>query len=299
MLPRCSSRSRLAYTLTELLVVIALMLVIAALAAAFLPRLSKSYYTTEAAGRLQSWLQGARLRAKRDGLPTGIRIYPDAASPGTATSVSLIQQLPQITGDTNARKLLSYDPLTCIATFDPASIDFSLGGNTDRSQWLVQPGDWLNLFDGGPRSIVAVGRNSVELDHTVVNGRPNLYNRMLTVAAPTGDYSIFRQARLCPGEPPLELPRNNVIDLATMKAWGVNLPPGPQGAFDLLFAPSGELIHANLGRVILWVRDADVAPDTAPPVSNVGGQSLVVITIHTGQVSVVDVSPGTHPFAFN
>src|SRR5437899_4734829 len=73
-----------AFTLVEMLVVLGLMLVLAALAIAFIPRMNERAKTPRGASQLQMWLLIARQWAKRDNTPTGIRLqagrlYP---SPG-------------------------------------------------------------------------------------------------------------------------------------------------------------------------------------------------------------------------
>jgi prepilin-type N-terminal cleavage/methylation domain-containing protein len=62
-----------AFTLVEMLVVIAIILVVAALAAAFAPRVDDNQKLSRAVDNLEQWLLTAKMRAKRDGLATGIR----------------------------------------------------------------------------------------------------------------------------------------------------------------------------------------------------------------------------------
>ena len=65
---------RRAFTLVELLLVIGIILVLAALAAAAYPDISLGVRAAGGADRLQSWLLNAKMRAKRDGRPTGLRL---------------------------------------------------------------------------------------------------------------------------------------------------------------------------------------------------------------------------------
>src|SRR3989442_1738471 len=94
-----SSSRRRAFTLVEMLVVLALILMLTAVAIAFIPRVTERQKTARGADQLQGWLFIARQWAKRDGRPTGLRIqqgriYPSAASPNAnyRTELQYIQQ---------------------------------------------------------------------------------------------------------------------------------------------------------------------------------------------------------------
>jgi prepilin-type N-terminal cleavage/methylation domain-containing protein len=90
---------RQGFTLVELLVVLGLMLILAALAVAFVPSMAQRQNTWRAADRAQGWLVIARQWAKKDQRPTGLRfqlgtVLPNAATPNPAwvTDVQYIQQ---------------------------------------------------------------------------------------------------------------------------------------------------------------------------------------------------------------
>src|SRR2546427_7500521 len=90
---------RRGFTLVELLVVLALMLVLAALAVAFVPRMNERAKTPRGVSQLQMWLLVARQWAKRDNIPTGIRLqagrlYPNPAVPNSSF-VSDLQYIQQ------------------------------------------------------------------------------------------------------------------------------------------------------------------------------------------------------------
>jgi|GEM_PF-3426157 len=92
---------RRGFTLVEMLVVLALMLVLAALAIAFVPRMNERAKTPRGASQLQMWLLIARQWAKRDNIPTGIRLqagrlYPNPATANInlVTDIQYIQQPP-------------------------------------------------------------------------------------------------------------------------------------------------------------------------------------------------------------
>src|SRR5437764_15090378 len=87
------------FTLVELLVVLALILVLTALAIAFVPRMNERAKVPRAASQLQMWLLIARQWAKRDNVPTGIRLnagslYPNPATPNV-NYVTTLNYIPQ------------------------------------------------------------------------------------------------------------------------------------------------------------------------------------------------------------
>jgi len=88
---------RRGFTLVEMLVVLALMLVLAALAVAFVPRMNERAKTPRGASQLQMWLLIARQWAKRDNVPTGIRLQAGRLYPNPATAnANLLSDLQYI-----------------------------------------------------------------------------------------------------------------------------------------------------------------------------------------------------------
>lgn len=90
---------RPAFTLVELLVVLGLMLLLAALAVAFVPSMAQRQNTWRGSDRTTQWLVVARQWAKRDQRPTGVRLQlgnslPNKTLPNLAwvTSLQYIQQ---------------------------------------------------------------------------------------------------------------------------------------------------------------------------------------------------------------
>lgn len=81
-----------AFTLVEMIVVIGIILVIAALAAAFMPRVQDSTNLLRAVDQFEQWLLTAKMRAKHDQLATGIRFIPDPLNPGMFSEFQYIQQ---------------------------------------------------------------------------------------------------------------------------------------------------------------------------------------------------------------
>jgi prepilin-type N-terminal cleavage/methylation domain-containing protein len=155
--------TRKAFTLVEMLVVIAIILALAALAAAFAPRVTDNQKMTRAVDLLEQWLLTAKMRAKRDGLATGLRfIQAPGDAAGTYSQFQYIQQPEPLTGGFTSANLLGPNLVSAgagMVTF--ANVDFSLGGllpldTFGRQQWLVQTGDYLEINGGGVFSIWGV-----------------------------------------------------------------------------------------------------------------------------------------------
>src|SRR5262245_41765111 len=84
---------RTAFTLIELLIVIAVILIIAFLPVAFSPDISAGVRAASGADRLQGWLLNAKMRAKRDGLPTGLRLIPFIVKDPAGNSYTFCNQM--------------------------------------------------------------------------------------------------------------------------------------------------------------------------------------------------------------
>src|SRR5947199_396730 len=99
---------RRGFTLIELMVVMALIVVIAALGYALVPGLLGNYNRVGAVDQVSQWLLTAKQRAKRDQVPTGVRLLPQVDGAGNlvinpdgtvfAKTVQYIQQPDVFTG---------------------------------------------------------------------------------------------------------------------------------------------------------------------------------------------------------
>jgi len=83
--------------LIELLVVIGIMLVIATVGYFLLPGLIGNQQRSRALDQLTEWLLTAKVRPRRDGLATGVRILADPTT-NLATQVAFVQQPDPLTG---------------------------------------------------------------------------------------------------------------------------------------------------------------------------------------------------------
>jgi prepilin-type N-terminal cleavage/methylation domain-containing protein len=298
-----ASKNRGAFTLIELIVVIALILVLTALGAAFLPRFTDSQNQFRAGDQLSQWLLTARQRAKRDGLPTGVRILFDPLT-GLANQVEYVQQPDPYTTGTCVSLVNnpSPPPGNSVATF--SGVDFQgaalFVGQPDFG--LVQPGDYLEANGGGSVHYISNVIQSPPNPPTLVLTNPNI--PPLTV--PASSYRIIRQPRRLQGEDVQTLPQDMVIDLTnlgTPAALSLNVPtrtvslppPGPSQTFvEIVFSPAGSVIGTGTtsGKIILWVRN------TTKPIGDPGATTLIAVQIRTGFIAAHPISLSADPYLF-
>jgi prepilin-type N-terminal cleavage/methylation domain-containing protein len=312
-----SRRMRPAFTLVELLVVMALILVLAALAVAFYPDISTSERASRGAGNVQSWLLIAKQRAKRDRLPTGIRFLPYTA-PGTSlifcNQMQYIQQPPDYAvGRCTA---VGTDPFTAAMTATiNTNIQSSQYAQADEAEFDVQNGDYFELYGGGfIRQIFSVSPSSSTTTLTMLTSSaaypgsstsPTITTTSATNPGP--NYRIVRQPRELPGEPILTLPYNIAIDLNT--AGGVTLSNPPQRTslnpttsyfyYEIVFSPSGAVIGSGNqnpydGQIYLWVRDVTV-PDVSADLLQ-GLPTIVSVQTRSGLIGAYPVAPITSTY---
>jgi prepilin-type N-terminal cleavage/methylation domain-containing protein len=145
-------RFRPAFTLVEIIVVMTIILVLASLAVAFYPDISTSERATRGASSLQEWLLIAKQRAKRDGLPTGLRFLP--FTNGTQTfcnQMVYIQQPPDFAvGRCTAVTNGSSGSLQAMLNVNVQGSQYTQGGTlAPEDEFDVQNGDYLELYGSG------------------------------------------------------------------------------------------------------------------------------------------------------
>jgi prepilin-type N-terminal cleavage/methylation domain-containing protein len=288
---------RWAFTLIEMLVVIALILILLTIAAAMFPRFAENHRIVKGADQLQGWLLNAKQRALRDRLPTGVRFLIEQ---GVVKEMLYVQQVEDYTaGRFVALQQPFTDPRGFVCNFQ--GVDFRGPGLRDDApeNWTVQAGDYLEFFGGGlVREIWWVP------DATRVYIPPTSTPPPQTPPTGTSSYRIIRQPRPVAGESPLTLPQNIVIDPRPIRSQDVPLRrvyfagqagsptnnPRPAREFaEILFAPGGGVVGkgtTSRENIILWVRD--VTKDDSPLES---APLLVSIHIRTGLISVHPVDP--------
>ena len=294
-------------TLVELIVVIAIILTIAALAAAFIPNVSDSQRTWSSVDLLEQWLLTAKMRAKHDSLPTGIRFIPDATTPGQYSQFVYIQQPDPLVGGTSQGNgkytggyVASASPVQNGTKVDFGNVDFH-GGQppSNPAVFLVQPGDYLELRDGGGvHPILGVSSQTSLL----VSG-----NQPITITAATSNYRILRQPRQLLGENPLQLPGNMVVDTNQVPVPPSYPPPpapkpntqpfnyslvspGVSGMIEILFAPSGAVVgnNAEFSKIYLFVRDYTLDP---ADIDFPGRCGIVGVQTLTGYIGAYNSGP--------
>jgi prepilin-type N-terminal cleavage/methylation domain-containing protein len=293
---------RNAFTLIELLVVMGIIILIAVLGYFLLPPLSGDANRVRTFDALSEYLLTAKMRAKRDGLPTGIRLVSGTNGlPATqANQVVYVQQPDPLTSGSTGGACTWVSATSVSFT----NVDFvgAATGTTGLDPLApVQIGDYLELNGGGQiHQITAVTANQGALTATLTLAST------VPVFAAGSTWRIVRQPRLLPGEDVKQLPGDYVIELATTaytpplslvppyssiqtRQIGTGIPPNGATFYDIIFSPTGAVVGTGttgLGKIILYVRDTAVATTTGPP-------GLVAINIRTGFIGVYDVNAPT------
>jgi type II secretory pathway pseudopilin PulG len=296
------SRRRPSFTLIEMIVVITIILMIAYLGIAFLPRFLDNQLQTRAVDQLSQWLLTAKQRAKRDGVPTGVRLLQDPTT-GLYTQLEYIQQPDPYTEGlcTSVNATNNGGVLFSTVTLQLGGVDFEGAASSQTAaqlvNWIVQPGDYLQLNGGGP----------VYLIQTVNSQSVIIVNTNVTISAPTPNYKIIRQPRRLPNEDLLTLPQDIIIDFGTNSVTGLaysqNVPSrqiaGVTTAPEILFAPSGAVLGQGTpsGKILLWVGN-NAKKTAAGGVYDPGSCTLLSIHIRTGQIAAHPMAEGADPYLF-
>jgi len=291
-------------TLIELLVTMTIILIISTVLLAFAPGFRDKEKVPRGADSLQGWLATARQWAKRDRMPTGIRLVPysgtNPAYSATTTFIELqyIQQPPNFTSivttpgtsgsATGATCPISVSGTTVTSvsgttvTLAPPNTasctDFS-GGVVVKTSWPVLANDFL-VVQGTIHQISSVNSASTL---TLLSAA--------TCVTSTTDYYIVRAPRPFPGEASLKMPQDVVIDFRNIP--GTPSPGTPRSTlvqtnthYDLVYSPSGELLTpAGSNLVMFWICDNSKlgATGTVPPPIN--DDELIAVNGRTGQVA--------------
>jgi type II secretory pathway pseudopilin PulG len=229
----------------ELLIAMGIILIIAAMGYWLLPGLIGNQNRARAVDQLTEWFLTAKMRARRDGLATGLRLYyvdpstgahtpVDGVTVTTANTVAYVQQPDPLTGGTCQGTCDASNNLTpgtastfvLFSTVDfigPAPIAATGGEPTDYSQALVQPGDYLEVnYCGSVHQITHVTYNASATPPTttltLATAVPG-FGSMTPGATPTPyptTYRILRQPRLLVGEEMKALGAELVIDFTAL-----------------------------------------------------------------------------------
>jgi type II secretory pathway pseudopilin PulG len=288
------------WTLVELLVVMGVIATLAGLTALFFPRFQERQQAETGASNVSGWLLIAKQMARRDGVPTGVRLT--VGSDNLARELQYIQQpdnfaLGLYVGN-NGGHVANFSFPARSANF---ATTFTLPGSAEP--FKVQAGDYLELYGGGPLRRIAAGgvaATALTLESTSV---PLPAVPRPTDGAPA-NYRIIPQPRTLTGEAVLTLPPNVAIDLNFRMIGSprptrtqLSNPPQRAGNYEILFGPSGAVVGAGtgVGQIHLWVRD--ITKDNSSDLL-VGRPTLIAVQTRTGFIAAHPVAAGNDPFLF-
>jgi prepilin-type N-terminal cleavage/methylation domain-containing protein len=306
MLTQTHMRHRPGFTLIEMLVVLGIILVLATLAVVFYPKLQDSNQMIRGSDLVVQALSSARQRAKRDGLPTGIRFEVDPAT----KYITQFEYIQQPDNYTFGACLGTYfkpttppggpTPMPAFVCFGGVDFKGSAAGLGVSDQATIMPGDYLEVFGGGGLFLVKTVLPLGTLPGAPGNGWLEI-NNMSQLISPTTNYRIIRQPRKLTGEDPITLPRNLVLDtnlISSNNAIPVRLPPPSglgiptTGFYEILFSPSGSVIGKGTGgdKIILWLHDL-TQPTLEAPDPFAGSPVLISVQVRTGFIAANPVGP--------
>ena len=248
------------------------------------------------ADTLQGCLASARQWAKRDRVPTGVRLIsyngPNPAYSSTCVELQYIQQPPNYTLllGTGATCPITVTSGTTVTLAGSPISDFSGGlSPTTPGVWPVQALDYI-VLQGTIHQIAAVSATSLTLGARAGN------------ATGTTDYYIVRAPRALAGEASVKMPQDVVIDFRAIPGspgtQRSTLPATNNGNYDLVFNPSGELLTPpgtnGSNMYFFWVCDNSKLNAT----TTINDDTLIAVNGRTGQVAAHPVNQTGDPYSF-
>ena len=212
--------SRAAFTLIELLVVITLIMILAGMAAAFIPAMGNNARQAQGGTMLQQWILTAKQKALRDQVPCGLRLIATPfVDPSTGASYSQVTQCLFIEQPDDFPLSLGSTLRSVPGNLSQVSISLNLSNQ-------VASGDYLEVLGNGLMHLVFVppppGANPTTL---------TLNSPLPFAIQPTTQYRIVRAPRVT-GDDALQMPDSIVIDTFANThyagaGFGGALPPPP------------------------------------------------------------------------
>ncbi len=291
---------RRAFTLVELLVAVAIMLVLIGLALLVANSgIVGNARTSSGSDRIAGWLMQSREKAKRDGAPCGIRFIVDPAtgfcreaqlievpepyqmqaSPaGQPQAMLLIEQRLGGATPPGLKRIFVYAPTTAITDLTNSVV----GGDTLSipSTGTIHRVNRFLASNYTPAAPLA-GWSSVEIEVVDWTKIPDVGAAAVAAGPapnpPTPTYStstfgFFRQARPTFGEPPYQVPDTVSIlvnptpgNSSVPTATSLSVLPNVAGFYDVVFAPTGEVQNTGgLGRIVLWTANPEALGGNTP-----------------------------------
>lgn len=258
---------RRGFTLVELLVVVAMLIILVSVLTAAMQPVLSGKEIREAARQLNAFIAGSVARAARTGRPSGIWLERDASNPNAVFEVFYADVPPVYAGDfTNSSvSVVRNTPLSTL-TFDGVSPLLGADNTPNTPDDLIRLGDFIQFNYSGPWYRIVTVTSNTEATFTFLDPTFTYIEKV----PPPVDYvnvpfQIRRQPRKSPLKP-LQLPANTVIDLANS---GIGLGPQkdvfksgtapvaitflPNGSIDNLLmnwvsSPAAGTVHLLIGR---------------------------------------------------
>jgi hypothetical protein len=271
-----------------MMVVITIMLLLIGLAAGLSPRVQDRKKMNQGIEQIQGALLIAKQRAKRDKMPTGIRLVPGTGPQGNSMYVQELTPIQQ-PDDYSTGKIQPGRGGNGAAVLGQ-TVRFSganfRGSATQQSQYLVQPGDFLEVMGGGHLHLI----QSVSTTSLTLATAPDA---TCYLNQQTDQWRIIRGPRALIGEVPVKLNIDVAVDITPGLSY--NLPiNAATGNIDILFSPGGEVLNGGSGSsaIYLWVRDLTVADPKS------GSPAIIAINSRSGFIATHPVAPSGDPYQF-
>lgn len=321
------SKRRFGFTLVELLIVVALLLVLSSLTLAIFNSTSESDRIRSSARQLQSALLGARDRAIHAKLPRGLRLLLQDTTDPTSPGASVVTGMVYIGADQDwtAGRISLQMPDYSIPSIKHTEIQAN-NNLAELRELVVVRGtgtDWRLLFsqgllDDGAR--IEIPRNSGDwytIDTSLLRNPPtgggsddflvlprNGYRK--PTAKPPTTYRLELKPSVLAGQEPLRLSSGIVVDLdrsVIPKGWVNSTAPkyfdsGIPKTFDIMFSPRGwaadsaQTPLSASGVIHLYLCTQATADLNLDPSNVKSGEKLILSFFpRTGNVATFPVDP--------
>lgn len=275
----CRHQPRRGFTLIELLVVVMILGILFGLGVFFYPSYTSKQKLTSATNSLTGALIRAKQQAKRDGLPTGVRLI---ATGTNSVEVQLIQQ----------PEALPIGRVTSVQNNGNGTATVRINANLLPAGVapLIAVTDYLDINGGGRLfAVAAVALNGNETVLTVDAASATIpASESFPYTNTAGsNYRIYPQPRPLVGETNIALPSTTQVNLSKSRL-------GVRGGFyDILFGPGGGLVNQSpgIGAVLLYVEDGD-------PTATGNGSLIVATQYRSGLIGVFPAGPAANPYQY-